>query len=302
MVRGSRHQFPCQLSPGIFKSLRLKVLGTSTIEYRPGTEFCTFEKSTRVAAGLAAVHERNLVHRQTTARGRRRRWNRKRNARSSFGNGTEVDRLASDLIELFTRESLAYWLAPGTIFRGWARSVSGDLSEGIAWMEQGIRDYCAIGSVLAVPQYLGLKAEALHLADRTSEALEAISEAEALAEKFAQRAYLAELYRLRGVFLAATGLCLAFRSDSVVRIWGRAGSRPSCRDTSRAARNAHPHALDCHNRSCHCGRRSIISCRPISVFASRFHFYICNAVSAIDNGPVAALSDAKRLTSVGWRS
>jgi uncharacterized protein (DUF433 family) len=59
--------------------------------------------------------------------------------------------------------------------------------------------------VLAVPQYLGLKAEALHLADRTSEALEAITEAEALAEKFEQRAYLAELYRLRGVFLAATG-------------------------------------------------------------------------------------------------
>jgi predicted ATPase len=121
------------------------------------------------------------------------------------GNPAEVDRLASDLIELSTRESLAYWLAPGTIFRGWARSVSGELSEGIAWIEQGIRDYCAIGSALAVPGYLGLKAEALHLADRTSEALEAISEAEALAEKFEQRAYLAELYRLRGVFLAATG-------------------------------------------------------------------------------------------------
>jgi hypothetical protein len=53
-----------------------------------------------------------------------------------------------------------------------------------------------------VPIYLGRKAEALHLAGRTSEALEAINEAEALAERFEQRDYSAELHRLRGVFLA----------------------------------------------------------------------------------------------------
>jgi hypothetical protein len=54
-----------------------------------------------------------------------------------------------------------------------------------------------------VPYYLGLKAEASHLADRTSEALEAIREAEALAERSEERWRCAELYRLRGVFLAA---------------------------------------------------------------------------------------------------
>ena len=45
----------------------------------------------------------------------------------------------------------------------------------------------------------------MHLADRTSEALEAISEAEALAERFEQRYWCAELHRLRGVFLTAMG-------------------------------------------------------------------------------------------------
>ena len=45
------------------------------------------------------------------------------------------------------------------------------------------RDFRATGSVLGLPYYLALKAEALYLADRTSEALEAISEAEALAER-----------------------------------------------------------------------------------------------------------------------
>ena len=51
--------------------------------------------------------------------------------------------------------------------------------------------------------FLALKAEALHLADRTSEALEAIAEAEAWVERSEERWWCAELHRLRGVFLAA---------------------------------------------------------------------------------------------------
>ena len=49
------------------------------------------------------------------------------------------------------------------------------------------------------------KAEAFHLADRTGEALEAIREAAALAERFENRYWCAELHRLRAVFLAAVG-------------------------------------------------------------------------------------------------
>ena len=50
-----------------------------------------------------------------------------------------------------------------------------------------------------------LKAEALHLAARTSEALEAINEAQALAERFEHRNVFSRLHRLRGVFLATLG-------------------------------------------------------------------------------------------------
>ena len=97
-------------------------------------------------------------------------------------NPAEVDRFASELIELSTRHNFVYYLAIGTIHRGWARSVSGGTAEGIPWIEQGIRDIRATGTVLGMPYNLTLKAEALHLADRTSEALEAIDEAEALVE------------------------------------------------------------------------------------------------------------------------
>jgi len=98
----------------------------------------------------------------------------------------EVARLASEVIELSTRHNFAYWLALGAIWRGWALSASGNTADGIPWIEHGMRDYRATGSV-GVASHLVRKAEALYLADRTSEALEAISEAEALAERFEQR-------------------------------------------------------------------------------------------------------------------
>jgi len=120
-------------------------------------------------------------------------------------NPAEVERLASDLIELSTRQSFAFWLAWGEISRGWARSASGDTAQGISWIEDGIRDCRATGSILTIPLALVLKAEALHLGHRTSEAIVALEEAEALAQRTEERECFAELHRLRGVFLAAIG-------------------------------------------------------------------------------------------------
>ena len=120
-------------------------------------------------------------------------------------NTAEVERLVSELIELSTRYNFALWRAGGEIFGGWACSVSGSTAEGIARIGDGIRDYRAAGSMLRMPHYLALKAEALHLANRTPEALEAIQEAEAVVERFEERGSCAELHRLRGVFLMALG-------------------------------------------------------------------------------------------------
>jgi predicted ATPase len=120
-------------------------------------------------------------------------------------NPTEVERVASEVIELSTRHQFASWLAGGAIFRGWARSICGDTAQGISWIEQGIDDWRATGAMIGLPYFLALKAEALHLADRTSEALEAINEAIPMAERFEQSFWCAELHRLRGVFLATIG-------------------------------------------------------------------------------------------------
>ncbi len=121
------------------------------------------------------------------------------------GNPAEMARSASDLIELSTHQNFAFWLPVGEILRGWARSACGDAAEGLAWIEDAIRDYRATGSMLRMPYFLALKAEALYFADRASEALEAITEAEGAVERSEERWWRAELYRLKGVFLAALG-------------------------------------------------------------------------------------------------
>jgi serine/threonine protein kinase len=117
----------------------------------------------------------------------------------------EVERLASELVELSTRHQFALYAAGGKILRSWARSVSGRTAEGLAGIEGGIRDWRATEAILFMPYWLHIKGETLYLADRTAEALKAIKEAEALAERFEQRCWSADLHRLRGVFLAAIG-------------------------------------------------------------------------------------------------
>ena len=103
------------------------------------------------------------------------------------------------------RQNFTHFMVGAFILRGWARSASGNAAEGIPWIEHGIEELRATGATLTLPYFLGLKAEALHLGGRASEALEAIREAEVLAEKSEERWWCAELHRLRGVFLATSG-------------------------------------------------------------------------------------------------
>jgi hypothetical protein len=99
----------------------------------------------------------------------------------------EVERLAADLIELATRQNFALWLTAGEVSLGWARGVSGSTAEGLSRIENGLRGYRAAGSMLNSSWALALKAECLHLAVRTPEALTAIEEAETIVERSGER-------------------------------------------------------------------------------------------------------------------
>jgi hypothetical protein len=121
-------------------------------------------------------------------------------------NPAEVERFALGLIEFSTLQSFALFRSIGAVYRGWARSASGNTTEGISWIQGGIVDYRLTGSALHLPLFLALKAEVLGFADRPAEALEAISEAEVIAKGIQGHWWSAELHRLRGVFLATLGV------------------------------------------------------------------------------------------------
>jgi predicted ATPase len=106
-------------------------------------------------------------------------------------------------METSKRLTFGTWLPHARVLRGWAQSVSGSIAEGMSSIEDGIFEYRAAGAILALPFFQALKAEALHLAGRTSEALAALEEGETVVERSEARLWCAELYRLRGVFLAA---------------------------------------------------------------------------------------------------
>ena len=121
------------------------------------------------------------------------------------GDIAEVDRSASELIDLSAQHNFVTWLPLGFIHKGWARAASGDAFKGFAWIDEGIEDYRKRGSSLGLPYFLSLKAETLHSMGRVSEAHETIKDAQEMAEKFGIRWWYPELLRLRSVFLANLG-------------------------------------------------------------------------------------------------
>ena len=85
-----------------------------------------------------------------------------------------MERLASEAIELSTRQNLATWLPTTVLLRGCTRSALGDIREGIEWIADGLRDMRA-GASLTMPFMLALKSEAFYLAGRTPDALEVVA-------------------------------------------------------------------------------------------------------------------------------
>jgi predicted ATPase len=100
---------------------------------------------------------------------------------------------------------IAFWLALGTVQRGWALAEQGQEADGIAQISQGIAAYRAIGAEMVSAHFLGLLAEAHGKAGQAAEGFAAVAEALAVADKTGERWWEAELYRLKGELLRMQG-------------------------------------------------------------------------------------------------
>jgi predicted ATPase len=105
---------------------------------------------------------------------------------------------AEAMIVLSSEQGFPYWLAMGTILRGWVLAEQEKVEEGITQMRQGLAACRATGTELGRPRFLAMLAEAYGKVGQAEEGLSVLAEALAAVDKTGERWYEAELYRLKG--------------------------------------------------------------------------------------------------------
>jgi class 3 adenylate cyclase/predicted ATPase len=116
-----------------------------------------------------------------------------------------VGELAETVINIATEHSFAFWLAVGTLLKGWAVAIQGDGDKGIHLLREAIAAYRSTGAETFVPIWLGMLAEAYERTERAKDGLLTLDHAFAVLEKTGQRVWEAELQRLEGELILDRG-------------------------------------------------------------------------------------------------
>jgi predicted ATPase len=112
-----------------------------------------------------------------------------------------VHEQAEAAVTLSTAQGVLQWAGFGTSLRGWALAMQGQGEEGLAQVRQGIAAWRATGAAWFVPYLCTVLADvAAHLGN-TEDGLRVLAEAHTLVEQQEERAWEAEVSRLRGVLL-----------------------------------------------------------------------------------------------------
>jgi len=112
--------------------------------------------------------------------------------------------LSSELLEVSQEHDFPMYRGGGMFFSGWATADGGELEQGVALMEQGLALYSAVRHV-NTPYMLAVLASANADLGKPGEALELLKDAFAATEISGERWWQAELHRLRGRLLVASG-------------------------------------------------------------------------------------------------
>jgi predicted ATPase len=159
---------------------------------------------------------------------------------------------AEELLALSTEHGFAFWKALAAIYRGRCLAMVEREAEGITQMTEGLAALRGTGTLVFLPQWLTVLAEAYGRARRPLEGLKHLTEAIRIIERTEDREYEAELYRVRGELLLdtrdqsaaegsfATALAVARQqnaklwelraSTSLARLWRDQGKRSEARD------------------------------------------------------------------------
>ena len=110
----------------------------------------------------------------------------------------KVQEWADAMISCAEEHGLPYYGAVGSIMRGWALVMQGNVSDGIGLMRAGLAACEATGTQQHHASYLVFLADALAAASRIEEGLEALERATEAVHRTKEHFYEAELYRIKG--------------------------------------------------------------------------------------------------------
>ena len=108
---------------------------------------------------------------------------------------------AEALLALSVEREFPFWLAYGTILRGWTLAMQGHTAEGIAQMRQGLATWQHTGAELEKSYWLALLAEGYGRGGQVEAGLRTLEECFASVAKTGECWWEAELHRLKGELL-----------------------------------------------------------------------------------------------------
>jgi predicted ATPase/class 3 adenylate cyclase len=108
---------------------------------------------------------------------------------------------AEAAMAISSEQGFPFYSALGTILRGWAQAEQGQANEGIAQMRQGLVAYRTTGTRWLEPYVLAILAEAHGNTGQVHEGLQVLTEALDVIQATRERAWEAELYRIKGELL-----------------------------------------------------------------------------------------------------
>ncbi len=120
-----------------------------------------------------------------------------------YREGRATQKRAETVIVLAREQEFTFWVAGGTLLRGWALAEQGQGEDGITQMCQGLAAWRASGAELGRPYFLALVAEGCGKMGPVEEGLTLLAEALAAVHNTGERWCEVELYRLKGELLLA---------------------------------------------------------------------------------------------------
>jgi class 3 adenylate cyclase/predicted ATPase len=121
------------------------------------------------------------------------------------GDKAALGQRVDQLIVVAAEQGFPHYQALGTIYRGWGKVMSGEVSEGIALLRSGSSAYSAVGADARISFHIALLAEACAIAGQVEEALLLANDALQIAERIGERWFAAELHRHKGQLLLRHG-------------------------------------------------------------------------------------------------